>query len=184
MPPEFSMSYDPTQPPYSPPPSDPGGYPYGDRPPNGEAAKARVLFPAMGLIFVGILNLVWSLGSFGLGLVFTNMTADQLERMIEERDPQRLEEAKKGGVSVENLRQIYQRIFFGWGGLSLISMLFSIVGGIQMLRLKTHGLALFGAVMAGVPCVSPCACPCILGMAVGLWAFMVLIAPDVRAAFR
>jgi hypothetical protein len=58
-----------------------------------------------------------------------------------------------------------------------------ILGGVRMLSLKSYGLAFLASVTAAVPCVSLIAC-CGVGEIVGIWALVVLLQPDVRAAFR
>jgi hypothetical protein len=54
-----------------------------------------------------------------------------------------------------------------------------LAGGIQMRRLRSHSLAVAAAVLAMFPC-SPAF---LLGLPFGIWAFVVLLDPDVKAAF-
>ncbi len=56
-----------------------------------------------------------------------------------------------------------------------------LVGAFRMMKLKSHGLAVAASVLAMIPCVSPCCC---LGLPFGIWALVVLLRPDVKAAFR
>jgi predicted Ser/Thr protein kinase len=56
---------------------------------------------------------------------------------------------------------------------------FIIGGAVQMLRLRSYGLAIAAAILALLPC-GP-AWP--LGLPVGIWALVVLTAPEVKAAF-
>jgi predicted Ser/Thr protein kinase len=56
---------------------------------------------------------------------------------------------------------------------------FIIGGALQMLRLRSHGLAMAAAILALLPC-GP-AWP--IGLPVGIWALAVLAAPEVKAAF-
>ena len=63
-----------------------------------------------------------------------------------------------------------------------ITALLNIIGGIQMLRLRSYGLALFASILAAIPCISCSAC-CGLGEGIGIWALVVLLNPEVRAAF-
>jgi hypothetical protein len=50
-----------------------------------------------------------------------------------------------------------------------------------MISLRNYGLAMTSAVLTVIPCVTPC---CLLGQAAGIWALVVLMNNDVRAAFR
>jgi hypothetical protein len=54
---------------------------------------------------------------------------------------------------------------------------------VQLRRLRTYWVAVSGALLAVVPCVSPLGC-CGIGEAVGIWALVVLLNADVRSAFR
>jgi hypothetical protein len=59
--------------------------------------------------------------------------------------------------------------------------LFVIFGAMQMKRLKNYPLALAGAAAAIIPFFSSCCC--FLGIGLGIWAIVVLLKPDVKAAF-
>ena len=54
------------------------------------------------------------------------------------------------------------------------------VGGLKMKNLEGRGLAMTGALLALFPS-SYC---CVVGLPVGIWALLVLRAPEVKAAFR
>jgi hypothetical protein len=55
-----------------------------------------------------------------------------------------------------------------------------MVGAVNMLRLDSHGAATSAALAAMLPC-SP---GWLIGLPVGIWALVVLRAPEVKAAFR
>jgi hypothetical protein len=48
-----------------------------------------------------------------------------------------------------------------------------------MLRLRTYGLAITGAIVALLPC-NP---GCLLGLPFGIWALVALAQPDIKDAF-
>jgi hypothetical protein len=71
-------------------------------------------------------------------------------------------------------------------GFTLIGLLFSgtvyvivLVGAIRMRKLKSYSLAVTAATLALMPC-SGC---CIVSLPCGVWALVVLLNQDVRAAF-
>ncbi|MBO2451806.1 hypothetical protein J4573_32290 [Actinomadura barringtoniae] len=64
--------------------------------------------------------------------------------------------------------------------ISLVIAPLVIVGGINMLRVRSRGLALTAAVLAMVPVTSCCF---IAGIPIGIWALVVLSKPEVKAAF-
>jgi hypothetical protein len=56
-----------------------------------------------------------------------------------------------------------------------------LVGAIQMIRVRTWGLALTSAILAMVHVGSCC---CLFGIPFGIWALIVLCDAEVKAAFR
>jgi hypothetical protein len=70
-------------------------------------------------------------------------------------------------------------------GVCIFAMLmngFVLFSMIQMLRLRTWGLALAGCIVTIIP-LSSSAC-CLLTMPFAIWAIVVLVKPEVKAAFR
>lgn len=59
---------------------------------------------------------------------------------------------------------------------------FIAVGATKMRRLSSFPIAMGAAIAAMVPGFGPCLC--IVGLPVGLWCLIVLLKPDVRAAFH
>jgi hypothetical protein len=68
------------------------------------------------------------------------------------------------------------------GVLMVVLSFVTILGGVYMRSLKGYGLAIAGAIIACVPCISAMAC-CGVGEGIGIWALVVLANPEVRAAF-
>src|SRR5262245_60321285 len=56
-----------------------------------------------------------------------------------------------------------------------------LVGAIKMKKLESYGLAMTVSILAMIPCISPC---CVIGIPIGIWALIVLMDPNVKAAFR
>jgi hypothetical protein len=69
------------------------------------------------------------------------------------------------------------------GVISLIAAIVTILGAVKMRSLESRGLAITGALLAMIPCISPLGC-CLVGEGIGLWALIVLSSADVKAAFR
>jgi hypothetical protein len=59
---------------------------------------------------------------------------------------------------------------------------FNVFAAIQMIRVRTWGLALAGCIVSAIP-VTSSAC-CILTLPFSIWAIVQLMKPEVRAAFR
>jgi hypothetical protein len=73
------------------------------------------------------------------------------------------------------------------GSLGLINVLIMaalsvliLVGALRMKKLRSYGLAVTGAIVALVPCISPC---CVIGLPIGIWALVVLNKPEVKSQF-
>lgn len=54
-----------------------------------------------------------------------------------------------------------------------------IFGGLKMKSLQSYGLAMAATILAMVPCLTPCC----LGIPFGIWALVVMLKPEVKAAF-
>ena len=59
---------------------------------------------------------------------------------------------------------------------------FNLFAAIQMVRVRTWGLAFAGCIVAAIP-ITTSAC-CILTLPFSIWAIVVLLKPEIRAAFR
>lgn len=56
-----------------------------------------------------------------------------------------------------------------------------LVGAINMLKLRSRGTAMAGAILGMIPGISPC---CVLGLPFGIWAISAMNDPEVARAFR
>ncbi|MEY2805607.1 MAG: hypothetical protein ACK57N_07360 [Planctomycetia bacterium] len=135
------------------------------------AALEKVKLPAVGLIVVGALGAASAL----LGAVqgATNEQVDQLRQAFDQAgiDPgttENLVSALAGGNLVMSLLALAISALVLWSGL-------------QMRQLKGRGLAIAGAILAMIPCFTGCCC--VIGLPVGIWALVVLMNAEVKAAF-
>lgn len=70
-------------------------------------------------------------------------------------------------------------VFYGFFAILGGVVLF---GGIKMKNLQSYGLAMAATIIAMLPCtVGWC---CVLGLPLGIWALVVLMKPEVKAAFQ
>jgi hypothetical protein len=66
--------------------------------------------------------------------------------------------------------------------LALIGLViwgFVIWAAMQMRALSGWGMAMAASILAMIPC----SCACIIGLPIGIWSLMVLLRPEVKAAF-
>jgi hypothetical protein len=126
----------------------------------GAFAQERVSAPATGLIVVGAIGLV-------LQIIGTAFQAVVLFAGV-----------GGGGAQGEALAVGAAQVAGGLLGIGLSILV--IYAGTRMKNLENYGLAMTGAIVAMIPCF-PC---CLLGLPFGIWAIVVLVNPEVKAAFR
>ncbi|WP_372721517.1 hypothetical protein [Novipirellula sp.] len=157
------MSNNPFPPnPYSPNANDPGQF---GGPGNVSNAAAAVSAPAISLIIVSLICIVCMVIAMGVDafLLFSGAAA---------RLP-----ANNAGINKET--QIFIRVF-GSCVIIVINCLI-LFSAIRMKGMKNYSLALTGAIMAAIPCISPCY---FIGIPFGIWAIIVLMRPEVKQAFH
>jgi len=147
--------------PMSPPPPSPP--PPGAPPPATNAAQ-MVQGPAIGLIVTAVVGGLWAIASLLMNVMGMGMAS--LDSMTQEYD--------------------WARYAFG-GALGVVGALiglaiagFLIWAALQMKALHGWTVSVVASVLAMVPCISPC---CIVGIPIGIWALVVLMKPEVKAAF-
>lgn len=124
----------------------------------------KVKAPAIGLIVVGSLNIIWAIIS-----IIYNLS-----------------------VGLENQANLYpndQKGFYYAGliigfGILFIDLIIApviIYGAIQMMKGRKYGLSKAAAILAVIPFTSCCF---LLGIPFGIWAIVVLSKPEVKAYFN
>jgi hypothetical protein len=178
------MSYDPyASGPDEPRPDEPYSY---DRPSasDPDRLKGRVQAPAIALIVVGILNLLFALYMILNSVLSTVTPAEKLkaqQMQIFEALPAFKQEA--ANKSADEMKMQAMLINWPLTALALLASILPIAGGVRMLSLKSYPLAVCGALSVVVPCMSITAC-CGAGEIVGIWALIVLMSAEVKAAFQ
>lgn len=125
-----------------------------------------IRWPAVGLIFVGVADVLATLTV----LVEGEKIGQMLQKYIEEQ----------GGAA-----QDLDFSNFGSPGnllltiLGLLISLLVVAGGIAMLNQKLWALALVASILTMIPCFGPC---CGLFLPIGVWALIVLMKPEVKQA--
>jgi len=164
------MSYNNPYQSYGQPPSygSPGQY----GPPPVDPTKINA--PAIGLISVGAINLLHSLFSLVMNLSGANAAAPPPPNL--QNNPQAME-------MYNSIMQHQGTINVVVGALALICSALIIGGGVMMLQRKAYPLCVTASILAAIPCLSFLAC-CAVGGGIGIWALVILMAPDVKRAFQ
>jgi hypothetical protein len=178
------MSDDPIQSERRPPlpyPGEPPGDSNKPPPADPRAVKKRLVVPGVFVILIGLMNLLPGGCCVGIGLMAQNIPDAQLEAESEKWSPGEFEKAKQQGQNpVAQAKAVYLYGGIGVGVVSALLLLVALVGGGCMMAGRSLFLCAMGALAA---ILSPGGFG-ILGLAVGIWAFVVILNEDVRAAFR
>ena len=148
--------YSPPPPPIAPPP-----------PTSGAGAAQQVQGPALGLLITAGIAVLFGLLGLVLNVLGVGMSGLQ----------------NLGGGSGVGDR--YAQYFSGGIGIVSAILTLGVFGfvawaALQMKQLRGWTLA----VVASVICIIPCFCPsCFVGIPVGIWSLVVLMKPEVKAAF-
>jgi len=146
--------------------SVPQGAPVG--PPAAPSPAERVKLPAIFLIVTAAIGMLWQVIGLLLNIFGAGMGAILASRQGMMEEPA-LMNLMSGGIGI-----VSSVIGLGIGVVVLL-------GAVRMMALSSYGLALAGAILAMIPCISPC---CVLGLPFGIWALVVLMNTEVKAAFH
>lgn len=140
--------------------------------------------PAVILLVLSGMNLIWNCYSI---LSSREMVSDPDAfevRMHQEIDRQPNLKAEdrdrlKTWFSAEVIKQ-YSSWILVCPGIMTVASLLTVLGCVQMLRLRAYGLCVLGGILALNPLNCPC---CLLEVPFAIWALVVLLNSDVRRAF-
>lgn len=144
---------------------------------DNQSAADKTNMPGIFLMIVGVLNL---LGAFGL--LFLGIMAVRIPEAEFARQPTS-QTALQQGWTPGQLKSMGIAFYLISGGAALIAAIITILAGLKMRALQSYALVLTGSLLALIPCLSPAGC-CGLGEGIGIWALIVLMSPEVKAAFR
>lgn len=124
----------------------------------------QVSGPSIGLLVTGIIGAIFSLAGLILCTLGTGI----------------------GSIMADRVSERYTEFYEGAAGIasSFVGILvaaFIIYVSLKMKELNQWGLCVAASVLAMIPCISPC---CIIGLPIGIWCLVVLMRPEVKAAFH
>lgn len=133
--------------------------PPGGQPPVG----AKLMAPAIGLLLTGVLGMLMTIVSIVMAM--------GPPPPIDPNAPPFLQEFQKGANGPQ---AVAIQSFF------VLVNVFIIAGGALMLMRKIRGVGLAASVVAMLNVGNCC---CVLGIPIGIWSLVILLQPDVKAAF-
>jgi hypothetical protein len=148
--------------------------PYDDPRP---AARAKVIVPAIALMIMGVLSVVYVIGTS----LMAGGTKAQYERQIRSVE-------KQSDMSPEQKKQFQSVMRFFLDYLPVINGLMAVcgaaiaIGGFQMITLSARWYCYVASILSMMPIITPPCC-CCLGWIFGVWAIVVMNLRDVQAGF-
>jgi len=138
--------------------------------------QSKVTAPAIGLLVVAILS-----GLFTLLGLFSGALNEQLVKMFENADlpPDQMEQIREAFAQ----NAAGNAVGYIFLAINIAAAVLIGMGALRMKSLQSYGLALTASILAMVPCVGTSSCCCVIGLPIGLWALIVLMDKDVKAAF-
>jgi len=127
-----------------------------------------IRWPAVGLIFVGVTDLIISL----MFIVGGEQLGEAINKAVEDQGgaTQDLDFSNMGNPA---------NLFLTILGFAITILV--VVGGVAMLKKKGWALALVASILTMIPCFGPC---CGLFLPIGVWSLIVLMKPEVKEAMR
>ncbi len=154
--------------------------------PEEASLAVRLAIPGAFLIFAGIFNLLISSLFLFAGIALANENPEDILARMRQDNPQQAQmlegQLAQANMTWERAISIYRTGFLVAGGLGIATGLLGIWGGRAMTRRQNHGMALAGALVTAIPCVTPMGC-LMLGPIFGFWALIVLMREDSWLAF-
>lgn len=150
------------------------------------SATIRMAIAGAFLVFCGIMNLLAGTVAACAAVVLSTAEPEAVLRMMEKREPEQVEamraRLKKDNATFDDIHRAYQGMatFFALGGLA--TGILGIAGGRALQTGNGYGLAMAGAVINALPCISPCGCA-LLGPIFGMWCVLVLMQEETWQAF-
>src|SRR5512132_1829819 len=114
-------------------------------PPDRESAKSAVAAPAI------IIAIIAGLGILG---AIAMLALPQALMQIAERTQTDAAEAEK----LREALQANRAVSLAQYALMLVLSAVALFGAVQMMRLRSYGLAMTAAIISLIPCVGPCCC--------------------------
>lgn len=149
------------------PPPPPPSQPAPPAAPGRAEILEKVKGPAISLIVVAILGIILQLFGFAANLLGMGAMSMQDMSQLEGTGMEWMAPLMSGTISIIT------------GIISLIFNALIIFGALKMKDLQGYGLAMMAAILALVPCMTACC----IGIPFGIWALVVLLKPEVKAAF-
>jgi hypothetical protein len=138
------------------------------------AVLQRVKAPSVALLVTAILDIIFGLWGLVRAIFPPNM--DEFNAQLQQLNNPQLQAFFDKIIHLE-----YGPIGMAGCLLGLLLSALILMGALKMQSLRSYEFCVTAAILALLPCVTPC---CLIGLPFGIWALVVLRAPEVRSQFR
>ncbi|MEE3368049.1 MAG: hypothetical protein VX346_01765 [Planctomycetota bacterium] len=135
--------------------------------PSAKRLRERVRWPALFLIIISCLMILFQITVNGINLWSGNFGLNQ------GMAPFRMQ---MDSVAISIVATVIGLV------ISLGSSILTLIGALRMRQLKSYGLAVTACVLPMIPCINSCCC--VIALPFGTWGLVVLLDPQVRDLFN
>lgn len=156
-----------------------------DRPARGTAAAGRAAVPGLFLILNGLVGIIACVAVAGITLADPMVWAELVRKgAADQPDPQQKQKMEDMAQQMEDAIKadpngVATRTVLQYGGLIATNAL-AVFGGTRMRSGRGWGWGVAGSAVSLLPVATGCCCT---GIPLGIWGLVVLLNPDVKAAF-
>ena len=148
------------------------------------ALQSKVNGQATGLIVYGVISAIMAFG-YAVLCVLTifemNPIAKNQQKQFQEMQEQMQPDQAEFVKMIANISNIFSGPVGAVTNTALLVVsIFTVLAANKMKKFQGHTGAMVFSVLACVPCTSGC---CYLGLPIGIWAIIVLVNSEVKAAF-
>jgi cobalamin synthase len=146
--------------------------------------ESKINGPATGLIVYGVISAILAFGNAALCVLTifgANPMANNQQQQFEEMQGQMPAEQAEFVKTMATVSNMFSGPIGAVTNTAvLIVGIFTVLAAMKMKKFQGHTGALVFSVLACIPCTSGC---CLLGLPIGIWAIVVLVNSEVKAAF-
>jgi hypothetical protein len=150
-------------------------------PRRGAMQKTNV--PGILLIIVGVLNLLGNGYLLVDGIIVLAVPKEMMKQQMQNVNPEQEKQLEQAGISMDKLIGGAGLVYLIAGALGLLVAILTIIAGAMIRSLRGYVLGVVCSILVCIPLLSFFGC-CLLGQVAGIWALVVLLSADVKAAFR
>jgi hypothetical protein len=137
--------------------------------------------PGAALLLAGILSLIGAVFVFVVYVFLLDTLVDVMRQQANQAVGAQKQQLEDQIREIDQNKAQVQMLYGVLGAVGAVLSIIIILGALGMMKAKNYGLALTASILALIPVTNCC---CFVATPFGIWALIVLLNPDVKAAFR